>query len=163
MTHAASPQYLHRTKDAVPGPAVRVGAAVMKWYDLDEAANRILPQTRALASAALHGFGSLLTTDHAGFVILHQCSNTFAFLLISTWRGNNELWQSVFYIDEPLTAFAAFTPAYPANAPTPRPTFCVWELGIVAHEAQAWQRFLSSDRTPNDLATWQTDCFAGKV
>lgn len=163
MTEALSPLYRHRTKDAAPGPALRLGTAVLKWYDLDEPANRISQVTRALAQDALHSMAATFASDVAGFAILHQCSSTFAFLLISTWRGNNELWQSVLYIDACLTAFAPFTPAYPSAAPAPRPTFCVWELGIVAHEALAWQRFLTSERSPQSLANWQADCLTGKV
>jgi hypothetical protein len=163
MTEALSPHYRHRAKDAAPGTALRLGNAVLKWYDLDEPANRISRETRALAQDALQAMAATFANDIAGFAILHQCSTTFAFLLVSTWRGNNELWQSVLYIDQPLTAFAPFTPAYPATAPAPRPTFCVWELGIVAHEALAWQHFLASDRNPEELADWQADCLTSKV
>ena len=162
MSHAPSQAYIHRPKDAVPGLAARSGAAMLKWYDLDEPANRITPQTRTRAHTALQDFGANLTQDHAGFAILHQCSPSFAFLLISTWRGNNELWQSVQYIDVPLTTFAPFPPAYPAPAHL-RPVFCVWELGIVAHEAKAWQQYLDSDGAGSDFDLWQSNCFIGKV
>ena len=30
-----------------------------------------------------------------GFVILHRCGDDFYFLLISTWRNENELWETV--------------------------------------------------------------------
>lgn len=162
MTYAPAPQYRHRAKDAVPGPIVQIASTTLKWYDLDEPTNRVTPETRALAQSALHGFAAALADDHAGFAILHQCSPSFAFLLISTWRGNNELWQSVNYIDTGLVGFAAFDPAY-ATAPNLRPTFCVWELGIVAHEAQAWQRYLASNRSIADLAHWQQDRLHTKV
>ena len=39
----------------------------------------------------------------------------------------------------------------------PRPTFCVWELAIVAHEALAWSRFLASDRDEAALSRWRED------
>ena len=162
MTHAASLQYHHRTKDASPGTALRMGAVTLKWYDLDETANRITQQTRTRAQTALHSFAAFMTDDCAGFAILHQCSASYAFLLISTWRGNNELWQSVQYIDHPLTAFAPFGPAY-SDAPNLRPTFCVWELGIVAHEASAWQHYLNSERAHPDFDHWQSNCYHGKV
>lgn len=162
MSHAPSPHYRHRAKDAVPGPALRICGATLKWYDLDEPAHRITSHTRSLARAALQDFGATLALDHAGFVILHQCGPTFAFLLISAWRGDNELWQSVFHIDHPRTSFTPFDPAY-ATPPNLRPTFCVWELGIVAHEAKAWQRYLASNQTAADLTTWQSDCLSDQV
>ena len=62
--------------------------------------------------------------------------------LLSTWRNDNELWESVWAKDgdEDL----AFRP-WPIEE-THRPTFCVWELGAVWHEQQAWSRYLRSQR-----------------
>jgi hypothetical protein len=157
-----SPDYRHRSKNAVPRGAQTFGRVVLKCYDLDEPACQIADATRSKAQTALADFADVLSTDIAGFAILHQCSTSFAFLLISTWRGNNELWQSVQHIDTPLTAFAPFDHAYPKAADL-RPTFCVWELGIVAHEARAWQRYLMSDRSGAHFDTWQSDCHHGKV
>ena len=162
MTLSPSSLYQHRPKDASPGRVAQFGAASLKWYDLDEPANRITQHTRDLAHAALKDFATDLIEDCAGFAILHQCSASFAFLLISTWRGNNELWQSVQHIDTPLARFAPFTPAYPVAAAL-RPTFCVWELGIVAFEAQSWQRYLHSGRTAADFSNWQADYYDGPV
>ncbi|MGH7936717.1 MAG: hypothetical protein ACREF8_06885, partial [Chthoniobacterales bacterium] len=54
-------------------------------------------------------------TQHAlearglGFVILHRCGSDFYFLIVSTWRGNNEVWEAVFYKDgAPMADFALF-------------------------------------------------------
>ncbi len=157
-----SPDYHHRSKDAVARAAQTCGRAVLKIYDLAEAAHPISDGTRSKAQTALEGFATSLATDIAGFAILHQCSASFCFLLISTWRGNNELWQSVLYLDDPRADFAPFDPAYPYAAAL-RPTFCVWELGIVAHEALAWQCFLASDRSASAMLDWQSDCLSGKV
>ena len=46
----------------------------MKWYELDEPANLITTETRALARAALYYFGTNLTVDPAGFAILHNAA-----------------------------------------------------------------------------------------
>lgn len=64
-----------------------------------------------------------------------------------------------------MEGFAPFRPAYPAAAGVAplRPTFCVWELAIVAHEALAWGRLLASDRGDADLARWQADMLGGAV
>ena len=157
-----SSDYQHRSKIAHPQGVQVFGRTALKWYDLAETTVPISDSTRSKAQDSLTSFAAALTSDLAGFVILHQCSASFAFLLISTWRGNNELWQSVLYIDTPLSDFAPFPPAFP-QAPALRPTFCVWELGIVNHEAQVWQRYLSSGRTDADLLTWRADCFTGAV
>jgi hypothetical protein len=100
--------------------------------------------------------------DH-GFVLLHRCGADFYFLLVSVWRGSNELWEAVWYRHSDMPAFAPFDPAYPGEAGAARPTFCVWELGIVAHEAQAWGRYLASSRGDTDLAVWRADIFEGPV
>ena len=73
-----------------------------------------------------------------GFVILHRCGEAFYFLLVSTWRNENELWESVYAkqnAGEPN--FKPFT-----VETSHRGTYCVWELGVVWHEQQAWKRFL---------------------
>ena len=32
-------------------------------------------------------------------MILHRCGNDFYFLIVTTWRGNNEVWETVYYKD----------------------------------------------------------------
>jgi hypothetical protein len=44
-----------------------------------------------------------------------------------------------------------------------RPTFCVWELGIVAHESAAWARYLGSPRDDAARSRWVDDIFEGTV
>jgi hypothetical protein len=59
--------------------------------------------------------------------ILHRCGSDFYFLIVNTWRGNNEVWETVFYKDG--AAMADFAP-FPREG-THKPTFCVWELAPV--------------------------------
>ena len=72
-----------------------------------------------------------------GFVILHRCGEAFYFLLVSTWRNENELWESVYA--KAKTGEPNFKPFTVETSH--RGTFCVWELGVVWHEQQAWKRF----------------------
>jgi hypothetical protein len=44
-----------------------------------------------------------------------------------------------------------------------RPTFCVWELGAVLHEQQAWIRYLRSARDGASRAAWLADLGGGPV
>ena len=131
-----TPSYQHRSKSALARQPLIIGATFLKWYDLDEPDLRISGHTRASATSATQPIPD--PSDIAGFVILHRCSAEFHFLLVNVWRGNNEIWQSVYYIDAQTTEFTPFPSAYPPIG-APRPTFCVWETGIVAHESQAWQ------------------------
>jgi len=98
-----------------------------------------------------------------GFVLLHRCGADFYFLLVSVWRGSNELWEAVWYRHGAMPAFAPFDPAYPAATGVVRPTFCVWELGIVAHESTAWGRYLASPRDAAARASWVEDVFEGTI
>src|SRR3546814_8473676 len=83
--------------------------------------------------------------------------------LVSVWRGSNELWEAVWYQHGDMPAFAPFDSAYPPDAGAPRPTFCVWELGIVAHESAAWARSLASPRDDAARSRWVDDVFEGAV
>jgi hypothetical protein len=43
------------------------------------------------------------------------------------------------------------------------PTFCVWELGVVWHEQQAWSDFLRSPRGPASRKAYLHDTYDGEV
>lgn len=104
-----------------------------------------------------------LAEGDCGFVILHRCGADFYFLLVSVWRGSNELWEAVWYRHGAMPAFAPFDAAYPSQPGVVRPTFCVWELGIVAHESAAWGRYLASLRDDAARSHWVDDIFEGAV
>ena len=166
MTGVASvdPGYRHQAKTATSGPGLALGATYLKWYALAPADASVPDPIEVDARAflqRLHADGGIDLTDDRGFVILHRCGESFYFLLVSVWRGSNELWEAVYYSDAGMTGFAPFDPAYPASGP--RPTFCVWELGIVTAEADAWTRFLRSPRTVEDDRAWRDLCFEGVV
>ena len=92
-----------------------------------------------------------------GFVLLHRCGADFYFLLLSTWRNSNELWETVFYKDgDAMEDFAPF-PRDGAH----KPTFCVWELVAVMRAAGAWERFLASARDEAAAEAWLDDRYAG--
>ena len=64
---------------------------------------------------------------------------------------------SVYYKDgDAITDFAI----WPRDG-THKPTFCVWELAAVWHEAKAWERFLTSDRRAPAADVWLRDLYSG--
>src|SRR5262249_23557080 len=76
-----------------------------------------------------------------GFVIDHLSGEHVHLLLVFTWRGNNEMWESTYYKD--------LRDGGPFRLPpqgTHRGAICVWEFGAVAHEHLAWTRYLRSSR-----------------
>ena len=82
-----------------PRPALRVRGAQLKWYHVAPADQPVTEEIEALARTYLtvEGDADRLTFDgDIGFVVLHRCGESFYFLLVSTWRGSNELWESVY-------------------------------------------------------------------
>lgn len=156
---SVDPAYRHHAKIATSDGALTLGDATLKFYRLAPEENPVPEAIAADARAFLPG--ALDLSDERGFVILHRCGESFYFLLVSVWRGSNELWEAVYYRDEGMSGFARFDPAYPAGGP--RPTFCVWELGIVAAESAAWARFLGSPRGAADDQAWLAGRFSGTV
>lgn len=161
---AVDPGYRHYPKRAEYRALVEAGGAALKLYHLT-AADAPVPD--AVATLCADWFAgqtaATLAEGDRGFVILHRCGADFYFLLVSVWRGSNELWEAVWYRHGDMPAFAPFDHAYAPAPGAVRPTFCVWELGIVAHESAAWGRYLASPRDEADLSYWVEDVFAGTV
>ena len=119
------------------------------------------PELQALARGSLHAAaesGLLGLANELGFVILHRCGESFYFLLIATWRNDNELWETVWAKDG--EGEISFRP-WPSEG-THRATFCVWELGAVWHEQQAWSRFLRSARGSAAREVYLRDTIRGR-
>jgi hypothetical protein len=137
--------YEHVSKHVTPGPSIAIADGVLKWYDIAPPDARVPDDVRALAELAVRDggrSGALSLAGDLGFVILHRCGESFYFLLVSTWRNQNELWETVWAKDGDDDA--PFHP-WPIEG-THRPTFCVWELAAVCHERGAWSRYLCSAR-----------------
>ncbi|WP_162908148.1 hypothetical protein [Allorhizocola rhizosphaerae] len=75
-----------------------------------------------------------------------------------TWRGNNEMWESVFYKD---VRDGALFRAGPADSH--RGAICVWEFGAVAHEHLAWTAYLRSARDQAAKRAYAESQFTGLI
>lgn len=155
--------YTHYPKQAVPRGLVETAGATFKYYHVERPGEPVPDAVDRLARAALADDPAFAFADDLGFCLLHRCGADFHFLLPTVWRGANEAWEAVWYLHGAMPAFAPFDPAYPQAAGPPRPTFCVWELGVVAHEAASWSRFLASPRGATEVACWREDRFEGAV
>jgi hypothetical protein len=159
---AVAPGYRHVQKLVTPAPTVALGEAVLKWYDITAPGEPVDDELRALARRGLADaarLGELRLGGTLGFVILHRCGGGFHFLLVCAWQNENELWETVWAKDG--DADPAFHP-WPVEG-SHRPTFCVWELGAVAHERVAWGRYLVSDRLDDARRDYLRDTFQGLV
>jgi hypothetical protein len=154
---SVSPDYRHVVKQIDPGPTLAVGDAILKWYDIAPADQPVPAEIRELAREGLQS--ASLDLSGLGFAILHRCGESFYFLIVSTWRNNNEVWETVWAKNG--EAEEAFGP-WPIEG-THRPTFCVWELGAVWHEQQAWSEYLRSARDPAAQQAYLEDTYAGAV
>jgi hypothetical protein len=153
--------YRHVTKSIEAGAPIELGGTALKWYDIAPADDHVPGPIRALARGSLRAAadsGSLDLDDDLGFVILHRCGESFYFLLVSTWRNDNELWETVWAKDSDAASFRPWQLDGPH-----RPTFCVWELGAVCHEQRAWSRFLRSARDAAARDAYVEDVYSGEA
>jgi hypothetical protein len=157
-----APSYVHGDKFVEPGEPIALPTAILKWYDLAARQTPVEAEVRDLARRFLERDGDSGRLDlgsDLGFAILHRCGAEFYFLLICTWRNENELWESVFAKDN---AAAQDFRIYPFKT-THRGTYCVWELGAVWHEQQAWRRYLLSQRDEAAKRIYLADTYRGPV
>ena len=153
-----TPAYHHRDKAITPRALFASPVARLKWYDVHAADTVIPDDIRECAKAYLPAAHASLELDcDLGFVILHRCGQDFYFLILSTWRNENEMWESVYYKDG--DAMADFAPWTPTGRH--RPTYCVWELGVVVHEKAAWTQFLRSARDGAAIDAWERSLVSG--
>jgi hypothetical protein len=157
---AIEPGYRHVAKVIHPAPAVAAGGGLLKWYDIAEGDRPIPRHIAALAREGLEAAAPATTlAGELGFAILHRCGESFYFLLIASWRNENELWETVWA--KPGDAEPAFAP-WPAEGPH-RPAFCVWELRAVCHEQGAWSRYLRSPRDATARREYLEDTYTGSA
>lgn len=153
--------YRHYRKRISPGEVILFGSSRLKWYDLARDETPVEAGVRVLALRFL--FRAAEEPDwpldeDVGFAILHRCGHEFYFLILCSWRGENELWETVYFKPDASTPdFALF----PQGAH--KGTFCVWEAGAVKHEVAAWSRFLMSPRDEAALKAYLHDLAEGVV
>ena len=148
--------YKHGPKRAAPTEPVEGNSVFLKWYWLAPEDRQVPDEIDRLARSFL-ARQTNLEAKGLGFVILHRCGEDFYFLIVNTWRGNNEVWETVFYKNgDAMTDFAL----WPRDG-MHKPTFCVWELAPVWHETKSWERFLMSARDEAAAKIWQRDLYSG--
>jgi hypothetical protein len=153
--------YHHVTKVVIPRPALALPNAYLKWYDLNRADQKVRAEVDTEAHefiAAETAAGRLPISGDLGFVINHFSGEHIHLLLVFTWRGNNEMWESTYYKDVRDGQPFRLTPQG-----THRATICVWEFGAVAHEHLAWTRYLRSARDEAAKQAYAESLFAGDV
>jgi hypothetical protein len=159
----APPEYRHRAKSALPQDELALPGLRLKWYQLVPAGYTVSEaleresreRIRADVEAGRIDFGSTM-----GFVILHiaGAASEVAMLIVSTWRNCNEIWETVYLKDLPNDG-----PYRVYERSGHLPTYCVWELGVVWHERNAFERYLYSARGAAAVEQYFADRYAGAV
>jgi len=159
-TPSVAAAYVHRDKLITPGAPLTFAGVRFKWYDV---APRELPVDVAVADLArahlLSEGDAFQLKGDLGFVVLHRCGAEFYFLIVNTWANENEIWELVLAKEN---AHASDFAVFPRSGPQ-LPTYCVWELGCVLHEQQAWRRYLYSSRDETAKRTYLGDQVEGAV
>ena len=157
-----SPAYRHYEKRVYGHGVIQPSNGRLKWYDITRGKQPIEQSIRELAQDFLvrqAAITSIPSAQELGFIFLHRCGSGFYFLGLCTWRGNNELWKTIFFLEaDTMEDFALFP-----QDKTHKDTFCVWELAVVSHETQAWTTYLLSGRTDRDADTYLTTIMGSEV
>jgi hypothetical protein len=161
-TPSVAESYVHGDKYITIGQPLTLGGTRLKWYDVAVRDRGVDPEIAAMARKHLEQMtatGALNLKGDLGFVVLHRCGPEFYFLILNTWANENEIWEQVFAKENAAAkAFALF----PRQGPQ-LPTFCIWELGAVLHEQQAWRRYLYSKRDEPAKRAYLADQYEGLV
>lgn len=153
--------YKHIPKIAVPGEDVALPDGYLKWYDV-RAEDAVIPaEVRTEAREFLRSeseSGNLKLDGDLGFVIFHLCGESFYFLIVLTWRHQNEMWETLYAQDLKTGGGFSLVPQG-----THLEVICVWELGAVVHERQAWTDYLNSARDEEAKVAYLQSRFTGLV
>lgn len=155
--------YRHYAKEvvALPDHDLVLTDAHLKWYEVREREDVVAPRVREEGAAFLReqvASGELDISGDLGFVIHHLCRGDFHFLIVCTWRRNNEMWETVYIRD--MNQHDSFVRLEQGSH---LEVICVWEMGAVLHEQQAWIRYLYSDRDEQAKIAYLDDRFTGTV
>jgi hypothetical protein len=153
--------YRHVTKEISPGRPLALPDTYLKWYQLSRKDRTIDLADDAEARAFLAedvATGRLPISGDLGFVIHHLCGEHIHLLLVCTWRDNNEMWQTTYLKDARQDDSFDLIPQT-----THRGVICVWEFGAVAHEHQAWTRYLRSNRDAEAKRAYAESQFTGTI
>lgn len=159
-SYQVADSYVHREKLARFAGLIDAGRVRLKSYEIAPRGEGVAPDISALA----HDLYRTKTAqpesgEELGFTITHRCGASFHFLMIMTWRNENEIWETVWALDRATSA----EPWLVNRTEPPRAAFCLWELGVVLHERKAWERFVLGKRDAAGAEAWARDVYEGPV
>lgn len=154
-------RYLYHKKKITPGALLKLAGACLKWYELyppeADFTREQVQETRKFIETEAEA-SRLKLENELGFVILHRAGD-YLLLLITTWRNTNEMWETV-YLKKAGESENFIPVKFKSDH---KETYCVWELGIVWHERNAWVSFIESKRDEEAKLIYIDDLFTGVI
>jgi hypothetical protein len=153
------PKNYHHYDCAIsPHRPVELPNIVLKWYEIRKP-ELIIPlpflrETRSFLESEIKGDRIELGYG-LGFVLLHYTEEA-AYLIIGTWKNNQELWESLY-----IKHFNDEGTFQRINLGVDGPTLCVWDMAAVWHEREAWVEYLNSKRSEDDKIRYLEDQYSG--
>lgn len=151
--------YRHYPKQIRPASALQTPEVYLKWYLIYPETLLISEQERLEAQEYLRDeleAGRLELKNEVGFVVQHRTAE-WMILYVCTWRGNNEIWETLYHRKLPGGGFTKH------KRDDTTGTFCVWVMSAVRHEQQAWSRFLQSERDAESQKIYLQDQLTSEV
>ena len=143
---ASRTEYRHVEKIARPEPSLALDETVLKWYDIAPDEAPVPLAVRALARRSLRDASRTGVLGALGRTRLRDPPPLRRELLLPprlhVAQRERALGDGV---GEGRRRATSSSEPWPLEG-THRPTFCVWELGAVCHEREAWTRYLLSPR-----------------
>jgi hypothetical protein len=153
-----APDYAHVEKIMQPAAALIAPGLYQKWYLVHPPERQFsagdIADAQDFMRAEVEG-GRLALLNEVGFTVQHRCASVDIFYVCS-WRGNNELWESIYHRPHG----GQFTLA---QRPTKTATYCVWVIPAVMHEQRAWLVYLRSRRDDAARRAYCNDQVSGPV
>jgi hypothetical protein len=153
--------YNYVRKKITPESQLNLPGACLKWYNLClpnlEITNKQVQEAKTFLKLEAEG-GRLKLDNELGFVVLHRAGE-YLLLLVITWRNINEMWESIYL--KKVEQKETYTSIKFEN--NHKGTYCVWELGAVWHERNAWVRFFESKRDEAAKREYMNDMFSGMI
>jgi hypothetical protein len=148
-----SADFEFRQKRVVQDYALEDGDLILKWYDLMD----VESTTNEAAKDRARQFVAWDGQPAVGWVI-HQPCQGGTFLTASRWQDNNEFCEQTRWQADGESTYRAS-----AASVGMQHSHCLWQLGIVAHQARSWATYLRSDRDREARERWPSDRLSGPL
>ena len=152
-----APEYVHKPRHASPEGIIETPILVLKMYDLQlSGINNPLDAARRFLNYEIDA-GNIKPLIGLGFAILSS-----DMLNVSRWDN-----QYPIVVNNQIYTFGPnskrpFESAKRASIDEVGP-FCIWELGIVNHEKEAWKEYLASERSEQDKRKYLANMIIGEL